>query len=146
MLKGKPSPEAVMPQLKEFIGDRFCVAHNATFDSGFYHAEMNRARIAHERIFLCTVKLSRRLIHDTPNYQLGTLAHHLKLPSPAELSCHRALYDALLTVELWKHIGGIVSEKIGGKAPDIEVYKTLMKKSKATAQKYLYKLAKEDFK
>ena len=26
MLKGKPKPEAVMPKLKDFIGDRHCVA------------------------------------------------------------------------------------------------------------------------
>ncbi len=141
MVKDKPTPEAVMPGLRKFIGCRSCVAHNASFDSSFYHAEMNRAGIAHERSFLCTVKLSRRLIQDSPNHQLGTLVHHLNLPKPAEGSCHRALYDVLLTVELWKRIGSIISERIGGKAPDHEVYHTIMKKSKASVPKYLDKLA-----
>ena len=141
MVKGKPTPEAVMPELKKFIGSRSCVAHNASFDSSFYHAEMSRAGIAHDRGFLCTVKLSRRLIQDSPNHQLGTLAHHLNLPKPAYGSCHRALYDVLLTVELWKRIGSIISERIGGKTHGHEIYHTLMKKSKAAVNEYLDKLA-----
>jgi len=143
MLKDMPKPEDVMPQLNNFIGDRSCVAHNASFDSRFYHAEMRRAGIARERSFYCTVKLSRRLVQDSPNHQLGTLARHLNLPRPAEGSCHRALYDVLLTVELWKRIGSIVSERIGGKTPDHEIYQTLMKKPKAAVRKYLDKLAEE---
>ena len=137
MVKGKPKPEVVMPQLKNFIGARACVAHNASFDSSFYHAEMRRAGIAHERSFFCTVKLSRRLIQDSPNHQLGTLTSHLNLTRPAEGSCHRALYDVLLTVELWKHIENIIRERIGGKTPDHGIYRALMGKPKAAVQKYL---------
>ena len=143
MLKGKPSPEKVMPELMQFLGERPCIAHNASFDSRFYHAEMGRAGIAHERTFLCTLKLSRRLIQDSPNHQLGTLTQYLNLPRPAEGSYHRALYDVLLTVELWKHIECLISERIGGKIPDRAIYQTLMMKSKATVHKYLDKLAKK---
>jgi len=141
MLKGKPKPEAVMPELREFIGDRACVAHNASFDSGFYHAEMSRAKTAHERDFFCTMKLSRRLVEGSPDHKLGTLIRHLRLPKPEEGNCHRALYDVLLTVELWKHLEGVVSDKLGGKTPGHEVYHALMKKPKAGVQKYLDKLA-----
>jgi DNA polymerase-3 subunit epsilon len=137
MVKGKPSPEAVMPDLMRFLGDRPCIAHKASFDSNFYHAEMNRAGIAHERSFFCTMLLSRRLIQDSPDHQLGTLTEHLKLPKPREGSCHRALYDVLLTVELWKHIAGIVCERIGGKTPDHEIYQTLMRIPKAVVWEYL---------
>ena len=141
MLKGMPRPEAVMPKLRDFIGDRFCIAHNANFDSRFYHAEMSRAGIAHERNFFCTVLLSRRLIQDSPNHQLGTLTHHLNLPRPAEGTYHRALYDVMLTVELWKHIEGIISKRLGDRTPDHEIYRTLMRTSKAAVWKYLDKLA-----
>ena len=137
MLKGKPSPETVMPDLMRFLGDRPCVAHKASFDSSFYHAEMRRAGIAHKRSFFCTMMLSRRLILDSPNHQLETLIHHLNLPRPREGSCHRALYDVLLTVELWKCIENIISDRIGGKTPDHEIYQTLMNKPKATVWKYL---------
>jgi len=140
MLKGKPKPESVMPKLKDFIGDRHCVAHNATFDSGFYHAEMGRAGIVHERSFFCTMKLSRRLIENSPSHKLSTLTDHLNLPRPKEGKCHRALYDVLLTVELWKHIESLLTKKIG-KTPDREIYQTLMKKSKGAVPKYLDKIA-----
>ena len=145
MLEGKPSPETVMPELMQFLGGLPCVAHNASFDSRFYNAEMHRSGIAHERTFFCTLKLSRRLIQDSPNHQLGTLTHHLNLSRPAEGSYHRALYDVLLTVELWKRIASIISDRIGGKTPDHAVYNTLMKKSKATVPKYLDKLAKKEW-
>jgi len=141
MLKGKPKPEAAMPELREFIGERTCVAHNASFDSGFYHAEMSRAKSAHERDFFCTMKLSRRLVEGSPDHKLGTLVRHLRLPKPEEGKCHRALYDVLLTVELWKHLECVVSEKLGGRTPGHEVFHTLMKKPKASVQKYLDKLA-----
>ncbi len=140
MLKGMPKPEEVMPELIKFMGDRPCIAHNANFDSRFYHAEMKRAGFHHERSFFCTVKLSRRLIQDSPNHQLGTLARHLNLARPGEGNCHRALYDVLLTVELWKHIESVICEKIG-RAPDHEIYRSIIKKSKSSVHKYLDKLA-----
>ena len=136
MLEGKLSPETVMPDLMRFLGDHPCIAHKASFDSSFYHAEMSRAGIAHERSFLCTMLLSRRLIQDSPDHQLGTLTDHLNLPRPQEGSCHRALYDVMLTVELWKRIKNIVSDKIG-KIPDREIYQTLMEISKADVWEYL---------
>jgi DNA polymerase-3 subunit epsilon len=141
MLEGKPSPETVMPDLMRFLGDRPCVAHNASFDSRFYHAEMKRSGTLHERKFFCTMMLSRRLIPDLPSYKLGSLTYHLNLAVPAEGNCHRALYDVLLTVELWKRIGSIISERIGGKTPGHEIYHKIMKKSKATVNEYLDKLA-----
>jgi DNA polymerase-3 subunit epsilon len=136
MLDGKPSPETVMPDLMRFLGDRPCVAHRAAFDSSFYHAEMSRAGIAHERNFFCTMLLSRRLIQDSPDHQLGTLSEHLNLPRPSEGSCHRALYDVLLTIELWKRIESIVSERIG-RNPDNDTYQTLMRMPKGIVWQYL---------
>ena len=139
MLKDKPKPESVMPALKNFIGDRFCIAHNAPFDSRFYHAEMSRAGVAHDRTFFCTMKLSRRLIQDSPDHKLETLTRYLNLPQPADGKYHRALYDVLMTVELWKRIQSIISSRTG-KTPDREVYQTLMIKSKAAVTKYLERL------
>jgi DNA polymerase-3 subunit epsilon len=144
MVKGQPRPEAVMPALRDFLGGRCCVAHNASFDAGFYHAEMGRAGIAHERTFFCTMKLSRRLIQDAPNHQLGSLVHHLNLPRPSEGSSHRAFYDTLLTVELWNRLDRIVSERLGGKAPDPEMYQAIMKKPKAIVWKYLETIRSRD--
>ena len=143
MLEGKPNPESVMLDLMRFLGDRPCVAHKASFDSSFYHAEMNRAGIGHERSFFCTMLLARRLIQDSPDHQLGTLTNHLNLPRPSEGSCHRALYDVMLTVELWNRIENIVCEKTG-KAPDYEIYQTLMRIPKAAVWEYLDAMKKQE--
>ncbi len=144
MVKDQPRPEAVMPALRDFLGDRCCIAHNASFDASFYHAEMGRAGIAHDRTFFCTMKLSRRLIPDAPNHRLGSLVHHLGLARPEEGSSHRALYDTLLTVELWNRLDRIVSERLGGKSPDHETYQTIMKKPKAVVWKYLDMIRSRD--
>ena len=42
MVREKPHPEAVMPRLREFLGDHPCVAHNAGFDQRFFASEMDR--------------------------------------------------------------------------------------------------------
>ena len=61
MVQGKPRPEAVMPKLRAFLGDHVCVAHNASFDRRFFTAEMELAGEQHDRHFLCSMLLSRRL-------------------------------------------------------------------------------------
>ena len=74
MVRGKPRPESVMPRLRAFLGEHACVAHNASFDQRFFSAEMGLAGQRHERPFLCTLLLARRLFQRSPNHQLGTLA------------------------------------------------------------------------
>ena len=86
------------------------------------------------------MKLSRRLIRGLQRYGLASLVHQLNLSASADWNYHRAMYDALLTVELWKRIGCIISERTDGKTPDHEIYHTLMKKSKAKTQEYLEKV------
>ncbi len=141
MVKDKPRPEEVMPELLRFLGDRVCVAHNATFDAGFFHAEMSRAGLSHERTFLCTMKLSRRLVHGSPNHKLGDLARYLNLVVPAGATAHRALGDVLTTAALWSHLRSVIKDRIGGVHPDTGICLTLMSKTKAAAEKYLSRLA-----
>lgn len=137
MLKGRPCPEAVMPKLKKFIGDRVILAHNASFDSKFLHAEMRRARIKIDNPILCTMLLSRRLIPDAYNYKLGTLAKHLNFKIK---NAHRALDDVNATARIWEHLYQTVSEKTGIKQPDSQVFATISKKSKNSVNKYFEKV------
>ena len=74
MLKGKPSPEDIMPSLRDFIGERPVLAHNASFDSQFLHSEMCRANLKMNNQFLCTMLLARRLIHETRDHKLLLLS------------------------------------------------------------------------
>jgi DNA polymerase-3 subunit epsilon len=118
MLRGRPRPEAVMPRLRAFLGDHVCIAHNASFDRRFFTAEMDLAGEVHERPFLCSMLLSRRLNQDCTSHKLGALMQHLRLPRPADLQAHRALADDLMTVELWKRLMADLRLHLRGRDPE----------------------------
>lgn len=140
MLRNQPPPEAVMPELRRFLGDCPCIAHNAAFDSRFFFAEMARAGLEHERPFFCTMRLSRRLVPDAPNHQLGTLVRHLRLETAAGNRAHRALDDALVTATLWGRLLRIFGDRTG-KTPEPELLQTLATKPKKAVDAYLRQLA-----
>ncbi len=135
MLRGRPRPQAVMPRLRAFLGDHVCVAHNAGFDRGFFDAEMELAGEAHVRPFLCSMLLSRRLVQDAGSHKLGALVRHLRLPVPADLRAHRALADALMTVELWKRLLSDLRVRLNGREPDASLLATLCRTPKAAIAK-----------
>ena len=99
-LSTAPSAAAVMREVMAFTRGCPLVAHNASFDRGFWLAEAQRAACDADaaHAFACTVLLSRRLYPDAPNCRLGTLAAHHRLPD--EGRAHRALADALTTAHL----------------------------------------------
>ena len=104
MLEKAPGAREVMEAVHERTQGCPMVAHNASFDRGFWVAEMLRAGVdASATPFICTVKLSRRLYPMAPNCKLGTLAafHQLEPQGRA----HRALADAMTTALLWQRIG-----------------------------------------
>lgn len=104
MVKDQPKPEEFMPVLKRFIGKRPVLAHNATFDRSFLVSEMGYIGKQMTNPFLCTLKLSRRLIPYSPNYKLSTLIEHLKIKIPKDHQSHRALDDVISAFHLWIHI------------------------------------------
>lgn len=140
MVRGKPCPESVMPRLRAFLGDHVCIAHNAAFDQRFFMAEMELAGEPHDRTFLCSLLLSRRLLRQAPSHQLGALVRHLRLTTPSNLPAHRALADVLMTCALWKHLNGMLRAKLNGQTPDLAVIRTLTKKPKAVVESYLASL------
>jgi len=141
MVRGKPCPESVMPRLRAFLGDHVCIAHNAAFDQRFFMAEMEFAGERHDRPFLCSLLLARRLLKQAPSHQLGALVRHLRLATPANMQAHRALADVLMTCALWKHLNGVLRAKLNGKTPDLEIVRAVMKKPKAIVESYLASLA-----
>lgn len=136
MVRGQPSPEQIMPKLKAFVGDVPIIAHNASFDSRFFHAEMSNAGLSHSVPFLCTMMLSRRLVQDSPNYRLGTLVDHLQLKKPKNVRAHRALDDVYLTAELWFHLQQRICSASGRKSVDSELCLKLMKTPKAAVDRF----------
>lgn len=141
MVRGRPSPAVVMPRLRAFLGDHACVAHNASFDQRFYAAEMDLAGERHERDFLCSMLLARRLVQQAPNHRLGALVRHLRLAVPVGMQAHRALADVLMTCELWKHLDGLLRERLNGRAVDHGVIRTVMRTPKKDIDACLASLA-----
>lgn len=116
MVKGKPTIDTLLHSFAEFCEDLIMVAHNAPFDAQFLIADIKKHESPSPRgIILDTLPISRKVFPGIPNYKLGTLVQHLKIPSTG---FHRAEEDATycghVFIELVKRIS------IGGKPPQIE--------------------------
>lgn len=116
MVNGKPYIEDLLQSFADFCGDDILVAHNAPFDSQFLTADIKRHETAAPSgIILDTLPIARKVFPGLPNYKLGTLVQHLKVPSGG---FHRAEEDATycgnVFLELIKRIS------IGGQAPKVE--------------------------
>lgn len=100
MLAEAPPSGQVMQEVAAFTAGCPLVAHNASFDQGFWRAEWAHAGLepdpAHD--FACTVLLSRRLWPEAERHNLGSMAEFLGLEW--EGRAHRALADATITAEL----------------------------------------------
>ncbi|OUR97438.1 hypothetical protein A9Q84_14020 [Halobacteriovorax marinus] len=94
MVKDALSAREVMPELKKFLGDDLIFAHNASFDSRFFKAEMMRAGLSSSNLFLCSLLLARRVYQQLHSHKLGVLCQHVGFTNQAS---HRALGDAEAT-------------------------------------------------
>ena len=94
MIREADGSSKVMPRLNNFLGDEIIVAHNASFDSRFYKAEMNKARIYPKNEFLCSLLLARRIYQNLDSHKLNVLCNFLGFINKAS---HRALGDAEAT-------------------------------------------------
>jgi DNA polymerase III subunit epsilon len=106
MVKAAPPVAQVMAEAARFVGNAPMVAHNASFDRKFWQAELTALGLPAAHPFACTVLLSRRLLPQAPNHQLGTLAQFLRLPTTGR--AHRALADAEVTAELLHHLQALL--------------------------------------
>jgi DNA polymerase III subunit epsilon len=101
MLRGKPGPEDVWPQVREFIGDADLVAHNSPFDSAFVRHELALLGHGLANHWHCTVRLARKRLPHLPNHRLDTVYRHLFGDFPPGAARHRALDDARHTAQIW---------------------------------------------
>ena len=135
MLASAPPSAEVMQQVSAFTAGCGVVAHNASFDRGFWQHELalagcepggedgndGQANAASapplDDSFACTLLLSRRLFPEVPNHRLGTLAQwHGIVPTGR---AHRALADAEVTAELWLRIVGQVQRRYAASVPGL---------------------------
>lgn len=116
MVKGKPLIDSLLPSFAEFCADDILVAHNAPFDTQFLSADIKKFELAAPKgIVLDTLPIARKVFPGLPNYKLGTLVQHLKIPTT---EFHRAEEDASYCGHLFFQMVKRIS--IGGSAPQIE--------------------------
>ncbi len=125
MLAAAPPAAEVMAEVADFCRGAALVAHNASFDRGFWQHEMALAQ-AEGRLpeaepgggvteFGCTLLLSRRLWPEVPNHKLGTLARWHGITATGR--AHRALADAEMAAELWLRITDDVQKRYAANVP-----------------------------
>ena len=128
MVKGKPKSEDVMAELRRFLKNRPILGHNISFDKRFLDAEMSLIGRTVDNPTLCTLLMSRRLIKNTANFKLPTLAQYFNIVAT---DAHRALADVIVTARVWLRIYETVKAITGIDVPDIKVFEKLSKTPKA---------------
>lgn len=103
MLAARPPIEAVLPALVEFLRGTVLVAHNASFDTRFLAAALERHAYPPLALpVVDTAAVARRILRDeVRNCRLSTLAAHVRSPTMPE---HRALPDARATLDVLHHL------------------------------------------
>jgi DNA polymerase-3 subunit epsilon len=101
MVKDAKSSQTVFTNLLDFVKDEPIVAHNASFDSRFYFAEMRRAGFNTNNNFICSLLLSRRLLQSLDSHKLGNICKHLGYTNKA---AHRALGDVEVTLKVFQEL------------------------------------------
>lgn len=115
MVKGAPTIDTLLDSFAEFCGDDIMVAHNAPFDAQFLTADIKKHESAAPKgIVIDSLPIARKVFPGLPNYKLGTLVQHLKIPT-AEF--HRAEADATYLGHMFSQMMKRIS--IGGQAPQV---------------------------
>ncbi|MCC7233472.1 MAG: GIY-YIG nuclease family protein [Bacteroidia bacterium] len=99
MVRDAPKFFEVAKKIVELTENSVFVAHNVQFDYGFVRQEFKNLGFNFSRDYLCTVKLSRKLIPGFNSYSLGSLCERLGISISGR---HRAAGDALATVKLFE--------------------------------------------
>jgi DNA polymerase-3 subunit epsilon len=99
MVRTAPKFYEIAKKIVEITEGKTVVAHNAQFDYSFIREEFKSLGYTFSRDYLCTVKLSRKLIPGFRSYSLGILCNNLGIKLENR---HRAAGDALATVKLFE--------------------------------------------
>lgn len=109
MVKDAPEVSEVMIDFIEFIGDSILVAHNASFDMGFFYESCKKAGIeTADYPTIDTLELARLLYPDLRNHRLNTLAKKFDIDLTQH---HRAIYDTEATAHLFVRLMKDAKEK-----------------------------------
>lgn len=103
MVVGKPTMRQVLPDLLTFIGNSILIGHGIKFDMQMIATAAKKAEIPCNLLSntsLDTLRLAR-LYGESPVNSLERLRQHFNI---APEGAHRALADAMVNVEVFKHL------------------------------------------
>ena len=101
LVRGRPSFDSLLPDLRRLFEGAVVVAHNASFDCNFLINSFNRTGVACNFERLCTLRLARRLIPGLHSYRLDSLCAFIGFTF---VQRHRAGPDAEATLSLLQHL------------------------------------------
>ena len=108
MVAEAPTIDTALREFLEFAGNRPFAAHNAEFDMGFITQACNDLGIEREFDYIDTLELSRKMLPESKNHKLDTVAKALKLP---KFEHHRALDDAVTVAFMLRSMFNILHEE-----------------------------------
>ncbi len=111
MIRAAPPAARVMREAAAFVGETPLIAHNASFDQGFWDAELARIGQSRRQPFACSMLVARRVMPDAPNHKLATLIAYAGLPVAG--TYHRAEADAEMAARLTLHIEARLMQRFG---------------------------------
>ena len=107
MLKSGKVPIDVLTEFVNFVGSNVIIGHNVNFDLGFLNNKCRKyLDYSLNNDYVDTMFLARRLVPNSVNYKLGTLA---KLFNISYEGAHRGLKDVEITYEVYNCLREIVS-------------------------------------
>ena len=107
MLKFGKVPIDVLTEFVNFVGSNVIIGHNVNFDLGFLNNKCRKYLDYNlNNDYVDTMFLARRLVPNSVNYKLGTLA---KLFNISYEGTHRELKDVEITYEVYNCLRKIVS-------------------------------------
>lgn len=99
-LEGNPTIQQILPKLNDFLGEDVLLGHRVLFDYSFLKRAFTNEKISFERKGIDTLKLARQFVTECESKKLESLCIHYGIKHQA----HRALGDALATVELYQKL------------------------------------------
>jgi DNA polymerase III subunit epsilon len=101
LVRGKPSFDKVLPEVRRILDGAVLVGHNVSFDGNFLASAFARANTPWDGERVCTLRLARRLIPGLHSYRLDSLCAFLGFTF---VQRHRAGPDAEATVHVLRHL------------------------------------------
>lgn len=106
-LENQPLQKEILPQILEFLEEDVLLGHRVLFDYSFLKRAFTNEKIPFERKGIDTLKIARKVVADCESKSLPKLCSHYGI----EYHPHRALSDALATVELYQKLSELYYEE-----------------------------------